>query len=125
MEIKNVKYSSTEPIGDESKEPRRVWSSVVVIVLSLTVALTSCGGVCNRAETIPKPKPVVQAVSYAKYTVQPGDTLSGIAAKHSGRWPDDTPLAVIAESIRERNIRLLPNGYVLQAGTVLEVPVWK
>lgn len=125
MEIKNVLYNRTETVGGENKEPRRIWSSIIIIILSATVVLTSCGSVCNRAETIPPQKTKVQAVSYLKYEVKPGDTLTGIAAKFANRWPADTPLAVIAESIRERNIKILPNGYVLQAGTVLEVPVWK
>lgn len=125
MEIKNVLYNRTEPVGGENKEPRRIWSSIIIIILSATVVLTSCGSVCNRAETIPPQKTKVQAVSYLKYEVKPGDTISGIAAKYSNRWPDDTPLSLIAEAIRERNAKIMPNGYVLQSGSVIEVPVWR
>lgn len=123
-EIKNVRFLKSAK-ESKNKEARRIWSTIVVVAIATVVTLTSCGATCNHAETIPKPKPVVQAANPIRYTVQPGDTISGIAAKYSDRWPEDTPLNLIAEAIRERNIRLLPNGYVLQSGTVLEVPVWK
>lgn len=124
MEIKNVRFNQTKPIGG-NKEPRRIWSAIGVVAIAVVVTLTTCGATCNRAENIPPQKTKVQAVSYLKYEVQPGDTISGIAAKYANMWPADTPLAVIAESIRERNARVMPNGYVLQTGSVVEVPVWR
>lgn len=109
----------------KAKEALKIVSTLVFISLLATVTVTSCGNTANMQD---EPKIIKQTLvsnSTVKYTVQPGDTLTGIAAKHSDRWSADTPLALITESIKERNSKVLINGYLLQAGSVLEVPIWK
>ena len=123
-EIKNVRFLKSAK-ESKNKEKRRIWSAIGTVAIAAIVTLTSCGATYNHAENIPETKPVAQAVSYASYEVKPGDTISGIAAKFANRWSDDTPLSLIAEAIRERNAKLMPNGYVLQSGSVIEVPVWR
>lgn len=107
------------------KETLKIVSTVVFIGCLTIVGLVSCGNTANMQD---EPKIIKQTLvsnSTVKYTVQPGDTLTGIAAKHSDRWSADTPLALITESIKERNSKVLINGYLLQAGSVIEVPIWR
>lgn len=107
------------------KEVVRVISTASIILLASAIMLVSCGNTANQQD---EPKTIKKALvsnTIIRYEVKPGDTLSGIAAKYSDRWSADTPLALIVEAIKEKNSKVLINGYLLQSGTEIEVPVWK
>lgn len=73
------------------------------------------------AEHIP---PSNVKVSYVPHVVQPGECLSGIADSYRSRWQVYAPSYVVEGAIREYNARLFYNGYILQAGSVINIPVW-
>lgn len=122
-EIKSVLAMKPKP--KKQKKIAKVLTLTTAVLLGGFVLLASCGNIANQAEVKPVEIIKVQAPRTTSYTVKQGDTLSGVAAKHSDRWSADTPLALIAESIKERNSKVLINGYLLQAGSVIEVPIWK
>lgn len=109
----------------KAKEALKIVSTLVFISLLATVTVTSCGNTANMQDEPKIIKTVLVANHTISYTVKQGDTLTGIAAKYSDRWSADTPLAVIAESIKEKNSKVLINGYLLQAGSTIEIPIWK
>lgn len=122
-EIKSVLAMKPKP--KKTKKIAKVLTLTTAVLLGGFVLLASCGNIANQAEVKPVEIIKVQAPRTTSYTVKQGDTLSGIAAKHSDRWSADTPLALIVEAIKEKNSKVLINGYLLQAGSTIEIPIWK
>ena len=115
--------------GPYRRRYRLTFLGKVVAGLALLGIAVLLMGACRSApaerkvlsERIP---PAYVRVEYVKHVVLPGECLSMIAENYRSRWKTYAPAQVVEDAIREHNAKLLYNGYILHAGTVIEVPVW-
>ena len=111
------------------REKMRPITCVLITCIAMIVLLASCGNGNRSANG--EPVTVISSMSMDAmqvselYTVQPGDTLLGIANKyiHKNTY-GPRQLNEFAEGIREANPRAFVNGSYVRAGEVLVIKYW-
>lgn len=125
--IKNVRFGMVEK-PYRRRRHLTFWGKLLVgiVLLGTVVLLVGARSVAPAERVLAEnivPPPTMR-VEYVKHLVLSGECMSTIAEKYRGQWCCYAPLEIVEESIRQYNAKKLLNGYLLQAGSVLYVPIW-
>lgn len=93
-----------------------------VVCIMLLATLTGARSAPAEVEQIPA---AMYKVDYVPHQVLSGETISEIAERYRKQWQTYAPASVVESAITEHNARRLYNGYLLRAGDVIEIPIWK